>query len=461
MASENHVGTPNHHHKEQQPKWQLADDLVGGTRSMRARGMDYLPKGKGESINKYEARLNRTFLYGSYAKTLGNLVAMPFGKPAMHNQEDSQRDAREAALDVSCDREGTTIPRFARRRLAALLAKGKTGFMVDYPQVPEGATAQDQANRQYRPYFTEVKPEQIIGWKWGHDPVTEARVLAELRIKSIVQENPGLPEWEQGDPIEQVDVWTPSEKTTWRKTEDDFKIYARVPYTLGYIPFVYRAHNHRDNDPLAGEAPLEPLAMLSVEHWQSTSDQRDILHTARIPILFGSGLDEGIPNQIDSGQFLWSENESATLAYVEINGKAIEAGRQDLQDIEARQEAMGVELLVKRDNETATKIRQNHQGQTCQLQDTVAQVEDMLQDGYRIAGEWLGKEFSTRWTFHRDFGIEAREHQDLEVLLKSRMANEISQETYLKELARRTIVQDLDVEEEIARLKATGLDLPG
>ena len=35
------------------------------------------------------------------------------------------------------------------------------------------------------------------------------------------------------------------------------------------------------------------LAWLNLAHWQSASDQRHILHVARVPFLFGRGLSEG------------------------------------------------------------------------------------------------------------------------------------------------------------------------
>ena len=46
--------------------------------------------------------------------------------------------------------------------------------------------------------------------------------------------------------------------------------------------------------------PLLDLAWLNLAHWQSSSDQRHILHIARVPILFARGMDTA-ESQIDIG----------------------------------------------------------------------------------------------------------------------------------------------------------------
>ena len=95
---------------------------------------------------------------------------------------------------------------------------------------------------------------------------------------------------------------------------------------------------------------LEDIAQLNVAHWQSDSDQRNLLHIARVPILFAKGFgdeDTQLELSIGSNSFLKGPS-SADLKYVEHSGKGIEAGRNDLKDIEERIQFLGLEAMMKR-----------------------------------------------------------------------------------------------------------------
>ena len=59
---------------------------------------------------------------------------------------------------------------------------------------------------------------------------------------------------------------------------------------------------------MTAHPPLMDLAWLNLAHWQSASDQRHILHVARVPILFGRNLtlpEDGLalgPNRLATGE---------------------------------------------------------------------------------------------------------------------------------------------------------------
>ncbi|MBX8484820.1 DUF4055 domain-containing protein [Pseudomonas cichorii] len=52
------------------------------------------------------------------------------------------------------------------------------------------------------------------------------------------------------------------------------------------------------------DPPFKDLAHLNIQHWQSKPDQDNILHVARVPILFGSGIAEGTTIKISVGSAL-------------------------------------------------------------------------------------------------------------------------------------------------------------
>src|SRR6185295_4553940 len=85
---------------------------------------------------------------------------------------------------------------------------------------------------------------------------------------------------------------------------------------------------------MTGEPPLEELADLNVAHWQSSSDQRNILTVARVPILFGTGIEGNEKLEIGASSMIRTSDPNAKLTYVEHTGAAIGAGERDLERLE-------------------------------------------------------------------------------------------------------------------------------
>ena len=109
---------------------------------------------------------------------------------------------------------------------------------------------------------------------------------------------------------------------------------------------------------MTGRPPLMDLALLNLAHWQSSSDQRHILHVARVPLLFARNLRPG-ENGLDIGpnRLIVGDSDGADLKFVEHSGSAIEAGRQDLVDLEDRMAVMGLDLIARRPGSATATAR--------------------------------------------------------------------------------------------------------
>ena len=451
MPNEANVNTPVPQFQRMKPSYDLADHLTGGTREFRAQGETYLPREKGEGANEYQARLQKAVLFGAWKKTVRKLSAMPFTKPATMQDPDRERDPREQRLDVSVDRRNTTVDQFARKLVTSFLRKGSAHFMVDMPPFRQGLSQAERDNGDIRPYFALLDPSNIIGWEHDFNVATQRNELVSLRVRDTRMEKSPGNKFELIK-VERVRHYEPNKTTIWIKRDDDWVIERTVETTYPSIPLV--TMDYQAQEPFCPSLPLDDLAMLNVEHYQSSADQRNILHVARIPILYGAGFEEGSlkTDSVGVGQFFTNTNPDATLGYVEIEGKAIDAGQRDIEGIENRMSLMGLELLVKKQQETATRAMINSKEQTCELQDIVVLVEGMIQKGYQVAGQYLEQEWDTKWIFFKEFGIDARQHEDLQTLLAARGQNEISRETWLRELSRRSVVEELDVDVEMEKL---------
>jgi hypothetical protein len=140
------------------------------------------------------------------------------------------------------------------------------------------------------PYVTMLNPRQVIGWK---SKMVGGKVqLTALRIKEVVVED--------GDDfgqkkVEQIRYLTPGKveiyrkstgaegQATWALHED-----GKPPTDITLVTLYTKRTGF-----MCGSPPLLNMALLNIKHWQSQSEQDNILHVARVPILTVFGLEEG------------------------------------------------------------------------------------------------------------------------------------------------------------------------
>lgn len=430
------VATPNAAWSARAPDWELIHDLLGGTRAMRAAGEKWLPREPRESLEAYRIRLTRTVLFNGLGRAIQTLSGKPFVKPASLSED---TDPRIRVLTRDLDLGGRDLGTFARDVLRAALTDGLTHILVDFPPGGEpGETLADERERGARPYLVHVPARDLLGWRIG-----EGGELARVRLRETVMQRDG-PWGERA--VEQIRVLEPGHWQVWRKTEGIrdvvWRLHAEGESSLEAVPLV-TVYAERTGF-LTARPPLLDLAWLNLAHWQSSSDQRHILHVARVPILFGRNLkvgEDGI--EIGPNRLILGEGDGASLSYVEHGGAAIEAGRQDLADLEDRMAVMGLDLLVRRSGGvTATERAIDAARTDSALAALVRAVEDGLGHALGLCARWLDLDPASagRVTLDPDSGLDAAEAQEIDLLLKARLAGEIDRETFLAEIRRRGVL---------------------
>ncbi|MEL6310895.1 MAG: DUF4055 domain-containing protein, partial [Pseudomonadota bacterium] len=192
----------------------------------------------------------------------------------------------------------------------------------------------------------------------------------------------------------------------------------------------------------------------NVAHWQSQSDQRNILHVARVPVLFGAGFDEQEEVVIGANRAILAENPDAKLAWVEHTGAAIGAGRQDLKDLEFQMETHGLQLLVARPGaQSATGEALDGAKETSQLSMIADALQDCLEESMGLMGQYAGEDTEAVVNVNQEFGVEMMTAQELTLLLNAVNTGNLSRQTFLEEMARRGMLRpDLDVGKEVDRI---------
>lgn len=449
------VATPSLAYTQMAGRWQLPSALMGGTLAMRAAGTTYLPKMPKEDESAYRDRLNSSTLFNGYGRTVRLLAGRPFSRPVV--VEEAPDELAQLVADV--DLAGRDLTAFSRDLLTDMVTYGKAHILVDCPEQPnpdQPANLAQERQLKLRPYFVQVSPEALIGWQGQR--VGGSEQLQQIRIRETTVEQEG--EWGE-KAVERVRVIYPDRFDLYRY---DGKTWAQekagTPMTLGKVALV-TIYGMRTGF-LTSKPPLEDLAFLNLRHWQSQSDQDNILHVVRVPLLFFAGFSEKDLGVITIGpnRAIHHQKPDARVQFVEHTGAGIAAGRQDLLDLEARMAVMGADLLVRRPgNETATAKAIDTAESVSDLQAMVRNLEAGLEQAFGLAADWSDlRDTRVQVDINQDFGLSLGEAGDLDQLLKARLARQITQETYLKELKRRGVLGDqVDIEAEIAGVQTEGV----
>lgn len=450
-------------------KWELIHDLLGGTQKMRDADSKWLPKEEAESPKNYERRLNRSVLFPGFKNAIDRSVSRPFSKPVTVK-------SAPAALDFlvkDADGCSQSISQFARSIFEDLCTYGKAHILVDYTSVKENnegtaSIAQEKAIGA-RASFARVTSPSLIGWSAIKLPGYSKPVLESIRIREKRTEKVEGSTYQDHE-VNYIRVVGRNSFELWREMDqadgdgNQWKMVESGRISLGKVPLVTiyaKQVGFMEADP-----PFEDLAWLNLAHWQSESDQRNILRVSRFAILFASGLSkEEAENGFTVGPFntITSSNKDARLAYVEHQGTAIEAGRKDLQDLEARMEIAGMSPFIERSaNSTATGKAIDEEQSLSKAQEWVRATEDGLFEAFDFASQWHQVELP------KDFGIDifsdfkvSLQPGDITFLLQLAQAGQITNKTLLEEIKRRGLLADsVDPEQESEEARAElGLDL--
>ncbi|WP_285424210.1 DUF4055 domain-containing protein [Pseudomonas sp. efr-133-TYG-103a] len=195
------------------------------------------------------------------------------------------------------------------------------------------------------------------------------------------------------------------------------------------------------------------LAHMNVAHWQEHSDQRNIVHVARVPILFASGVEEGVEMKIGVDSAIVA-NAGSDLKFVEHSGNAIIAGRQSPQDLEGLMASYGIEMLQNNGVvETATGRALNAGENNNQIASmatatasAIAKVFEMVSRFSRVSNASFTVDINT------EYGIDAST-EELQALATARANGDLSQFEYLAKLKRRGVLRnDFNQEDNADRL---------
>nr|WP_279423329.1 phage terminase large subunit [Glaesserella parasuis] len=220
------------------------------------------------------------------------------------------------------------------------------------------------------------------------------------------------------------------------------------------VPFITKESNVF----ALGEPPLLELAYLNIKHWQSQSDQDNILNTARVPLL-GIFSDTEV-NKLQVGGSALHLPAGSQIAYIEHSGNAINAGQDSLKELESQMRVAGAKLLDKTVLAMTDSQAKEEQGKEISLLRLYAnKFEDALDLALEYVGLWLGIDDVGKVEISGNIDDDLDPNASMDMVIKMQQAGTLSKQTVFNEAKRRGLISDnVEWEDEQARLNEEGVE---
>ena len=454
-------------------EWSTIEDLCQGSRCVKERGTEYLPKLSGQSDNEYRAFRARATFFNATGRTREALAGMILRKkPAIE-----PGGIPETALaDVTLT--GEDVFDYARKVAESGVSKGRAGTFVDWN------------DEEKAPYLSFYQGEDVLNWASSRidgrevltmlvlreieDYAEEFEVSRRKRIRRYWLTTANLEDSdEENDEIGSrlyCETWIEDTdeggKTTFVKDVDAYEIKRRG-ITLDRIPFVF--HNATHLGSRVGKAPLFDIAELNVSHYRTSADLENGRHFCGLPTPYATGVDENVKEFKIGSESAWLiENESAKVGFLEFQGTGLGELTKALEEKEAQMSKLGARLLfdTKKDAEAfeTHALRANSEGSAL---GHIASTASVTMTEVLQWLEWWGssivspRDSNASFTFSTDFVGSTIQPQLLDSLLKAYVSGSMSFEAFFFNLQKGELFpDDWDLERELAAINAAQ-NLPG
>jgi ribosomal protein L12E/L44/L45/RPP1/RPP2 len=389
-------------------------DLYAGTFALRDKANVYLPQMPAEDDKAYKSRIDSSELFNAFKKSVSGLVGLVFSKE-MTLATDVAPKIKELCEDI--DLEGNHVSVFAKDLFTDALRDGHVFVLTEMnAAVTDGANetgvptlADEVLGAGLRPYWVKYLADQAVNWR--HALVRGRRVLTQITFEEVEVEDKG----DFGETVctqYRVLRLTPAGVVgqVWRQVQrrdaqgnaianlydlvpgDEYTLKTMRGTALTEIPLAV-CYGERTGL-FTSQPPLTDLALLNVKHFRMTSDLHNLMHICNVPILWARGRDTSQKFQPIGSTILidLDANEHSALGYAEVTAAGLENTQEEIDRIERRMAALGLEMLREKGGEaiTATEYVGNQAQSTSALATSARSLQDCLEQSAKYLALFLG-----------------------------------------------------------------------
>lgn len=307
------------------PKWQLIEDCLGGSEVVKQKGVAYLPMPNAsdkstENTTRYENYKSRAVFYNVTRRTLDGMVGQVFSRDPICSIPEAMRIIKE-----NCDGAGVTLDQQSKLALNNVMAYGRGGLLVDYPNVEKPATVQELKEGLIRPTIVLYGPKDVINWRY--------RTVGAVSLLDLVVIKENALASDDGFEVKSELRWrvlrlnSAGEYTVEIFKYDELKqeFVSQGTYTpkdgkgraWREIPFKFIGVMNNDASP--DQPPTYDLAVINIAHYRNSADYEDSCYMVGQPTPVFSGLTQQWVDQVLKGEIKLGSRAAVLLP---VGGKA-------------------------------------------------------------------------------------------------------------------------------------------
>jgi hypothetical protein len=439
-------------------RWQPMLVCMGGTQTFRENAGQLLPIEPKEDEAAWRRRVSHAVLSPFTMRIADQAAGLIMRKPIQlePKEEDGEVDEYWTEWIKDVDGYGTDLDAFARRVVLNSLLLGHSAVLVDFPSTEPAENLLQERQLGLRPYFLEVRADQILGWRKEAD--SPLAPVNQIRISEYVTESVGM----FGDrAVHQIRVLERGAWSIWRKGEDGWAKYQDGTTSLPVIPLAV-TYSSKVSE-LMSVPPLLPLANLNLLHGQRQADLQHALHVAALPVMYLKGYEDNGDEIALSANSAILLPESGDVGYAEPASSAFDSQQAFITELENQMRNLGISTLFSQTyvGETAEAKAMDRSDSDSMLSVVSQDLENALQNAMEMAAAFVGIE-APRVAVSRDFDLQKLDGQQVAQYMAMWAQGAITHQTLLEILSRGECLPDLDIEAEIEMIesnKLAGLDL--
>jgi len=369
-------------------KREVYQDVVEGTLKLREKRKKYLPPFPAETNEDYNFRANTATLFNLTAKTRNMMTGLVFKDPITLSADVSEEIV---PLWENIDNAGTHGDVFSQHLFMSSF-EGYSAILVDAPAVTANSR-EEQLALGLRPYWVQYKADDIWNWQYEINPVSKSKELVMIVLREVTNESTG--EFTSAQVVRFRVFRLDNGLVTWALFREERKSKDKIEYILegeGSMPQLTMIPvaivGHLGADPF-----LLDVSLKNLEHFQTYSDYKSLIHKTCVPIPVGKGMQFEEQNVVIGGSTLIQTSADGGFGFSEVEGTSLNVTRQSLQDNRDDIAMMGLSLLADktaRVDITATEALLNNVAETSELRMFARQLQDAIELAMGHTAEYLG-----------------------------------------------------------------------
>jgi hypothetical protein len=382
------VGTVHPDYWHIAKKREVYQDVAEGTLKLRAKRKQYLPPFPAETSEDYNFRANTATLFNLTAKTRNMMTGLVFKDPITLSADVAEEIV---PLWENIDNAGTHGDVFSQHLFMSSF-EGYSAILVDAPAVTANSR-EEQLALGLRPYWVQYKADDIWNWQYEINPVSKSKELVMIVLREVTNEATG--EYKSTQCVRFRVFRLVDGLVTWALFKEERKDKDKVQYILegeGSMPQLSMIPVAIVGN-LGADPFLLDVSLKNLEHFQTYSDYKSLIHKTCVPIPVGKGMQFEEQNVVIGGSTLIQTSPDGDFGFSEVGGSSLNVTRQSLQDNRDDIAMMGLSLLADktaRVDITATEALLNNVAETSELRMFARQLQDAIELAMGHTAEYLG-----------------------------------------------------------------------